>query len=64
MMLIEADGMTNSENPDQTAPFNEQSDQGLQYLSVLPVLILSFYGIQHFIKNAYYSEREIFCHGF
>ena len=42
MMLIEADGMTNSEDPDQTAPFKEQSDQGLHYLSVLSVLILSF----------------------
>ena len=45
MMLIEADGMTNSEDPDQTAPFKEQSDQGLQYLSVLPVLILSFFTV-------------------
>ena len=58
MMLIEA--MTNSEDPDQTAPFKEQSDQDLHYLSVLSVLTLIFYGIQHFIKNAYYSEREIF----
>ena len=38
MMLIEADRMTNSEDPDQTAPFKEQSDQGLHYLSVLSVL--------------------------
>ena len=29
MMLNEADRMTNSEDPDQTAPFKEQSDQGL-----------------------------------
>ena len=30
MMLNEADRMTNSEDPDQTAPFKEQSDQGLR----------------------------------
>ena len=29
MMLNEADRMTNSEDPDQTAPFKEQPDQGL-----------------------------------
>ena len=29
MVLNEADRMTNSEDPDQTAPFKEQSDQGL-----------------------------------
>ena len=31
MMLNEADRMTNSEDPDQTAPFKEQSDQGLHF---------------------------------
>ena len=29
MMLNEVDGMKNSEDPDQTAPLKEQSDQGL-----------------------------------
>ena len=29
MVLNEADRMTNSEDPDPTAPFKEQSDQGL-----------------------------------
>ena len=38
--------MTNSEDPDQTAP------QGVfTVLSVLSVLILSFYGIEHFISR-------------
>ena len=40
--------MTNSEDPDQTAP-KEQSDQGLHcFISPFLSLYLDFYGIQHF----------------
>ena len=45
MVLNEADRMTNSEDPDQTAPFEEQSDQVFTVLPVLSVQILRFYGI-------------------
>ena len=45
--------MTNSEDPDQTAP--QGSSGSSLFLSVLSVLILSFYGIVHFI----FRERNI-----